>query len=295
MFIISAGEGLGNQMFEYAFYLKMKKVYKNSIIKLDPQFAFPPIHNGYEVERIFGLNSEKASWEEVEKYADLDYLVSMDRFKSIRSKIKRKLGICKRSFVLQEDRTKYYDRFFSLDESRSYYLYGPFANSMYFEDIKDEIVSAYTFPDVPNDLVDIVSKIKNSESVSIHIRRGDYVSQGLDLLDMDYYDHAIDLLTKGLKKNIDDLLFVIFSDDINIARGMFVNYSNVLYVSGNKDDNSFRDMQLMSMCKHNIMANSTFSFWGAYLNRNRNKIVVGSKKPVAGYKYPFTCDGWTLI
>ena len=97
----------------------------------------------------------------------------------------------------------------------------------------------------------------------------------------------------GTKK--DSFTFFVFSDDPVTAKDMFGNRENVCYVEGNTGSNSFRDMQLMSMCDHNIIINSTFGFWGAYLNKNRNKVVIGTKKPFANFKCPFACDDWVLI
>ncbi len=295
MIIISAGEGLGNQMFEYAFYLKIKHVYKNTDIKIDNRYAFWDAHNGYEVERIFDLKSDKASWDEVKSVADVDYLENTDRFLTVPAKIKRKMNFCKKSMLIQKDRTEYYEKFFTLDGSKSYYLYGPFANHRYFEDIKEEVLSAYSFPKIDDENKVIADSIMNTESVSIHIRRGDYIDLGVDLLEADYYSRAISRLTEITGLNIEDFSFFVFSDDIMAAKEILGEKNNFYYVKGNEGIKSFRDMQLMSLCKYNIISNSTFGFWGAYLNRNTSKAVIGPGIPFKGFKNPFTCEGWLQI
>ena len=88
---------------------------------------------------------------------------------------------------------------------------------------------------------------------------------------------------------------IAFSDDIDYVRNNFGWVENLYIVSGNIGGNSYRDMQLMSLCAHNINANSTFSFWGAYLNRNPNKIVIAPRRPVNRCKYPFACEGWIMM
>ncbi len=295
MIIISAGAGLGNQMFEYAFYMKVKKVYKDVIVKLDPNYAFPKAHNGYEVERIFGLTSEKATYDEVAKLADKNYLENNKRYSSVYSRVKRKAGLHKNSFVAQKDFTEYYEKFFRLDASKSYYLYGPFANYRYFNDIKEEVCDAFQFPAINDEMKEIAEQIRGTDSVSIHVRRGDYVDLGIELLDESFYNTAIKRLAEILKTDKQDLTFFIFSDDVEAAELLFKDLNNKYIVEGNDGDNSYRDMQLMSMCKHNIISNSTFSFWGAYLNSNSNKVVIGSKTPLPRFKRSFTCDGWIMI
>ena len=295
MFIISAGAGLGNQMFEYAFYLKLQNVYGNSVIKMDTQYAFPKAHNGYEVERIFNLNSEKASLYEVEKYADTDYLEYFGKQHIFLSKIKRNLGIHKKSFIPQRDFTEYDERFLNLNEKKTYYFYGPFANSKYFEDIKDRILETFVFPEVDEKNLEMKELINKTNSVSIHLRRGDYLDQGVELLGLEYYKQAVEELKETIHSDGNNLTYFVFSDDIDASRKMFGDLRNTYYVEGNLGENSYRDMQLMSLCKHNIISNSTFSFWGAYLNKNTNKVVIGPQKPFTGLKYPFTCSGWIRI
>lgn len=295
MIIISAGEGLGNQMYEYAFYMKMKKVYKANRIKIDNQYAFWNAHNGYEVEKIFCLDSEKASWNEVKSIADIDYLENTERFLTVPAKIRRKLGLCKKSMLIQKDRTEYYDSFFKLDDQKSYYLYGPFANSKYFEDIRDDILNTYVFPQIDEKNRSTADLIMNTESVSIHVRRGDYIDWGVELLGNDYYSKAIVKLTEISGKGKDSFNFFVFSDDLEAAKGILGDKDNIYYVTGNEGAKGYRDMQLMSLCKHNIISNSTFGFWGAYLNKYNDKIVIGPNKPFTGFKNPFTCDGWEQI
>ena len=128
-------------------------------------------------------------------------------------------------------------------------------------------------------------------SVSIHIRRGDYVSLGIPLLPLDFYTNAI----VEMEKINGECNYYVFSDDPDLAKTFLPDNRPFTYINCNIGKDSFRDMQLMSMCRHNIIANSTFSFWAAFLNENVNKTVIAPKTPFPGCKYPFACDDWILL
>ena len=85
------------------------------------------------------------------------------------------------------------------------------------------------------------------------------------------------------------------NNNLEAAKRILGDKNNIHYISENEGTNSYRDMQLMSLCKYNIISNSTFGFWGAYLNKNSDKIVIGPNKPFTGFNNPFTCDGWEQI
>jgi len=162
------------------------------------------------------------------------------------------------------------------------YLIGYFQSEKYFESDKESIASAFRFRlplSVPS--TDIRKKILDAEcAVSIHIRRGDYINDpaiasflgGLPIM---YYQRAIELVSQHFKK----CSFFIFSDDANWARANLTFIRQPAYfVNVNKGTESWQDMALMSHCKHNIIANSTFSWWGAWLNNNPCKMVIAPKK-----------------
>lgn len=122
----------------------------------------------------------------------------------------------------------------------------------------------------------LAEKIKDQITVSVHIRRGDYL-QGNNLnyhgiCGMDYYQNAIEYLQKKEK----NLTFVFFSDDIERVKENFA-MGSAYFVDRNVGKDAWQDMQLMSLCKHNIIANSSFSWRGAWLNANPEKIVIAPK------------------
>ena len=129
--------------------------------------------------------------------------------------------------------------------------------------------------------------------MSIHVRRGDYLEWGIDLVPDVFYRNAMKFIQE--KKRNAELHFFVFTDDAEYVRENYYDIKNLYVVEGNTGKESYRDMQLMSLCKHNIIANSTFSFWGAYLNRNMSKIVIAPNLPYTGCKIPFACDDWVVM
>jgi hypothetical protein len=149
------------------------------------------------------------------------------------------------------------------------------------DEIKNSLLNHYfVFSDFNYDKNKQLSQIiTGTNSVSIHIRRLDYMtdpkwrcSHG-DICDATYYANAINYI----KQYVVDPQFIVFSDTQNWAKNN-LPIENAIYVDWNKGKDSFRDMQLMSLCKHNIIANSSFSWWGAWLNKNHNKIVIAPSK-----------------
>ncbi|MBR3307241.1 MAG: alpha-1,2-fucosyltransferase [Lachnospiraceae bacterium] len=295
MIIISAGAGLGNQMFEYAFYLAMKDRYPNTKVCIDPDYAFVSAHNGYEVEEIFGLRSDRAGIKDIDRIGDVAYLANAESYGSLFSKLRRKLKLKKASFLMQKDFTEFYPEYLDLDSGKSWYLFGPFANYKYFDDIKEIVTQAFIFPEIDEKNRQKAELIMNSTSVSVHVRRGDYVEQGVKTLDREFYDAAVNLICRETGKCEEEITLFVFSDDGDYVKRLFDDKKKVVFVGGNTGKNSFRDMQLMSLCQHNIIADSTFSFWGAYLNRNPDKIVIGPDRPFKGFKNPFSCDDWIRL
>lgn len=292
MIVISAGAGLGNQMFEYAFYLRMCEIYPKETIKLDNRYAFPVAHNGYEIERIFNLKAKKATLLDVFRLSDrcpigipfYDQLVYLYRRRY------KKMGE-KKSHIKQDEFYKYYDKFFNLVIPGNYYCYGPFCNYNYFKNLKSDITKVFKFPPI-NDINQIYAeKIQNTNSVSIHIRRGDYLKENIKSATKKYYLESI----AYLNSKIENCNYFVFSDDIEYATEIFENRDKFYIIDCNRGNESYRDMQLMSFCKHNIITNSTFSFWGAYLNSNSKKIVVAPRLSFVGtedYSWP---DNWKVI
>ena len=162
----------------------------------------------------------------------------------------------------------------------SSYLDGYFQSFKYFELIADQIRNELSpVTDYGKLDLEVKSKIESVESVSIHVRRGDYVTskasmKTLGVCDLDYYDRAINEIVRRLG----DPHFFIFSDDPEWSKENLKVPGSVTYVSHNSGPTAFQDIRLMSICNHHIIANSTFSWWGAWLNSSKEKIVITPKK-----------------
>ena len=163
-----------------------------------------------------------------------------------------------------------------MTKKRINYYIGYWQSEKFFKDISDEIRKDFSFPKFTSEKnLEILKLIKSYNSVSIHIRRGDYLqNRGFNgLAPLEYYQKAIEYI----KNKIENPHFFIFSNDIEWCRKN-LSIENSYYIDWNRGEESYRDMQLMSLCKHNIIPNSTFSWWGAWLNKNPNKIVIAPEK-----------------
>jgi hypothetical protein len=155
---------------------------------------------------------------------------------------------------------------------------GYFQSEKYFIHYKKIILKLLRFPETNNILLqNYLDLIKNNNSVAIHIRRGDYLNNPKvryfhGILGEDYYKKSISYV----KHRIKNPFFFIFSDDINLVKNTFF-FKNKKYIFIDTKS-SFSDLYLMSNCKHFIIANSTFSWWGAWLSKNKHKIVCAPKK-----------------
>lgn len=168
-----------------------------------------------------------------------------------------------------------YDKVTHLDITKDWYIIGFWIEEKYLRGRLDEIRKHFRFPEISDERnKELADKISSCNSVSIHVRRGDYLSAAYESmfasLGRDYYEKAVD----HIRRQVENPEFFIFSDDVDFVRNEFTWLENKHIVTGNDGDDSFRDMQLMSLCKHNIIANSTFSQWGALLNENEGHITV---------------------
>lgn len=270
MKIIYFFDGLGNQMFQYAYYKAIKSRENNIYGDLNSFRRDEKIHNGYELERIFKINIE-------EKFTIFNNFFSRARLKRINlfikiiHKILRKLKL----IIYIEDWNESIEE--RLNKKRVYFLTGWWQSEKFFKNIEDEIKKEFKFPEITDkNNRKIIEKIQNTNSIAVHVRRGDYLNdKGLGgLAPLEYYKRGIGYIENKIKNPV----YFIFSNDIEWCRKELNLKENVYYIDWNKGKDSYKDMQLMSLCKHNIIPNSSFSWWGAWLNSNPNKIVVAPEK-----------------
>jgi hypothetical protein len=267
MKVIRVVGGLGSQMMAYSLYLSMADRSDDNVICDFSWFHYHQSHNGAELNRIFGVEENRIN-------RKLDFLFYSEFFvaKWIR-KITFGLGFLKK---YRAERKKYnYDEDVFYRKGNVVY-YQCWTSWKYFENVEQKVVDAFQFPTISEPKnIEILDLIENSNSVAIHVRRGDYLeSASLRGLAPDhYYSSAMN----HIDENIDEPVYFVFSNDIEWCKEN-IQSNNIHYISWNSGGSSFRDMQLMARCKHNIIPNSTFSWWGAYLNRNPGKIVVAPEK-----------------
>ena len=174
------------------------------------------------------------------------------------------------------------------------YLSGYWQNEKYFDDIRKEICTCFVFPDdLDEKKKNLLKTIQNDNSVGIHIRRSDYlIKENRDvyggICTKEYYENAI----KYIQEHVCHPVFYLFSDDLNWVRENLYREGMVL-VEHSENQPSYTDMYLMSQCKHNIIANSSYSWWGAWLNSNDGKMVIAPDKWFNNHETTdMICKGW---
>lgn len=293
MFIVALEGGLGNQMFQYAFYLALQEHYKQTEMKVDLSLINPNIHNGYELQRLFHIFPETCSKKETLIYSDYcPYSITGATLFNLLFGIHRRLLGRKKTYIWQRDSTEYIKKCFELDGNKNYYFRGVWANYKYFAQYEKIIKETFSFPQI-TDAQNLKWKelIENSNSVSIHFRGGDYYKSGFAVLTNNYYAKAIEWILS----QVENPVFFVFTDDVENAKKNIPVMKRCNFIVNNRGVNNYVDMQLMAMCRHNIIANSTFSFWGAYLNKNPNKTVIAPDKAVGSCSFPYQCEGWILL
>lgn len=288
MKIVNLLGGLGNQMFEYAMYLALKHAHPDEkIICTTRSFNGYGLHNGFELNRIFGIKINEASLCQLAKLAYPFFNYTSWRIIRHWLPVRRKT-MTRGAIDIPFD-------FSQVTRTDSAFYDGYWQNEYNFKHIRDKVLEAYTFPEFSDEKnIGLVERLNNQISVSCHIRRGDYLKEpNMCVCTPTYYASAI----KEMNERVKPTLYCIFSDDIQWCKENIHNLIGkdklVVFVDWNKGENSYRDMQLMSLCNHNIIANSSFSWWGAWLNKHNDKIVIAPQKWIKGtIKNNPLCEEW---
>lgn len=247
--------GLGNQMFQYATGRSLALA-NGCELKLDTSaFDRHVIHSGYALGT-FNIAADIASFTEIGKLAGSTH--------KIPRMIRHKLGIQGKSYF----REKGFDFDPALLELRApVYIEGYWQSHKYFEKFADPIRAELT-PNRPlqGKNLQLATSISQKNSVSVHVRRGDYVSNPVassvhGFVGLAYYKLALDRISR----EIDSPHFFVFSDDLPWAREHLEFLGDTTFVDHNSGPAAYEDMRLMSLCKHHVMANSSFSWWAAWL------------------------------
>ena len=270
--------GLGNQMFQYASGLGIAK--KNgTTLALDSTYLNDRSPRGNFTRRnydldIFETDPDRTLLSKISAKFPLPVVwLGADFFGAIAGDF---LGI--RKFF--RERTDFAFDQETFNAGQSAILWGFWQNEKYFDGAKDEVRAAFRFKKSNNEaFLEAKKNILAVNAISLHVRRGDYTLpkylKVYGATDTSYYDRAIAYISE----RVDSPHFFVFSDDIDWCRNNIKTSAPVTYMddatAGRKASGH---LELISLCKHNIIANSTFSWWGAWLNQSPGKIVVAPKR-----------------
>ncbi|MHB8206956.1 alpha-1,2-fucosyltransferase [Mucilaginibacter sp.] len=266
MIIVRLQGGLGNQLFQYAFGKKLA-IQNHCELKIDTSFYRGQNLRSYLLYH-FSIKENFATINECNELRERHFS-KLNRL--LRKYLKTKLNLIEEKSLLFDPQY--------LKIKNYTYLSGYWQSEEYFKDISAEIRAEFnvkTPTTIANQI--LLDQIVSCNAVSLHIRRGDFVidnavSEIHGTCGLEYYTDAAKLLAS----QITDPIFYVFSDDIPWAKKHLKLSQMAIFVDINDGFTAFEDIRLMQHCRHNIIANSTFSWWGAWLNPNPDKIVVAPK------------------
>jgi hypothetical protein len=270
MIIVKLIGGLGNQLFQYAAGKYLAHFHQTELL-VDTSYLDQDPNGSYTKRNlellVFNLDLKIASKNDIKKF-------NIESSNKYSRTIQRYLPFLFSNLYAAESGIKYQKQF--VHYPKNTYLDGFWQSESYFKPIESILLKEFT----PKGNLNLenknwLNKISTCQSISMHIRRGDYVfnetaQQLHGNLGFDYYTNSLNLI----KENIENFEVFVFSDDLDWCKSN-LKFDNVIhYVDANQKQNFHLDMFLMSHCKHNIIANSSFSWWAGWLNQNENKKVI---------------------
>lgn len=262
MIIVKLQGGLGNQMFQYAAARSLSKSRK---VYLDFSFL---LQNNITTDSFTARDFELGIFKKLKGRVASKYFIRL-------IKSKRKVFKIISPYYKEVKDENILD--FLQINSSNLYLDGYFQNPGYFQNLRSILLHEFTFPKLSSQSKEIELKIEETKNpVAIHIRRGDYTKPEIHsyhgILSIDYYKQSIEII----KSKVENPVFYIFSDDPDWCEDNLAFITEKQIISNTTQ--AWEDMFLISKCKHQIIANSSFSWWGAWLNTNLEKIVIAPKK-----------------
>ncbi|WP_166267074.1 alpha-1,2-fucosyltransferase [Providencia sp. M-27] len=274
--------GLGNQLFQFAFALNLYSTYNNDLILNISSFSKDELRN-FELDKIIDLHK-------------LNYIFITDKEKNFFEKLMYKISKKLNTPILgyKQEENLQYKPLSKANYGISSYK-GYWQSPHYFSKIRNIILELVNLePYLTKKLLTISNFSKNNINISLHVRRGDYVENMLTnsihgtLSNTNYYKQAINYFeNKFITPH-----FFIFSDDIKWCKEEFDWLKNKTFVD--YTESHFEDLSLMTLCDHNIIANSTFSWWGAYLNSKDNIVIAPKNWFNNNNKIDIYPDSWIL-
>lgn len=262
--------GLGNQLFCYAAARRLSIV-NNAELVIDDESGFV---RDYTYKRQYSLDNFNIS---ARKATSSERLMPFDRYRRWCKKKYSSMKPFSRKSYIEQKQLDYDSRLIDYKVLGAVYLDGLWQSENYFIDVENAIRKDLAIcPPQDTSNTRIVERIRNCNSICIHIRCFDAQSSGLSVdsqnISIDYYHKALNILSS----KVDHPHYFVFSDKPDIARQRLkIPVDEVTFVNVNSpEDNAYADLWLMSQCKHFIIANSTFSWWGAWLSNSKDKIVI---------------------
>lgn len=250
--------GLGNQLFCYAFYLRMKLQFPSEKVVIDyNNYKYCKFHNGLRMTQVFGVNYPFD--------IKLHYSLVERVIYKIHDLIENGIYKLKKNLVVHEDINEFNNFMKDSFHKKTVLFNGTWGSELYFKPAKERVLQEFSNykVNISDSSLKISENMLKEESVFIHVRRGDYLKTDfVDLSSTSYYKDALEYV----KNNVSQSLHIyVISDDPSYCKSHFdfLKGENVTYVVGNQD---YEDLYLMTKCKYAIIANSSFSWWGAYLS-----------------------------
>ena len=279
MIVININGQLGNQMFQYALGRRLQLMGRKVEYYIE---YFDKNPNHFFGLPLFPIVIPLASKEKVLSLRDDQHRV-IDR-------IRRKI-IGRRPHVISEIGADSYVFMENVFHVKTALIDGYWQSEKYFSEIRSTLLSDFRFPISQNELnQDTAKEMSECISISIHVRRGDYLGS-FPVMDCAYYNPAMCYFREKYGR----VRFYVFSNDLRWCKENLIG-DDVKYVEWNTGKNSIFDMWLMTQCKHNIIANSSFSWWGAWLNEHEGSEVIAPSQWFNGVSTPEVyCKGWKII
>lgn len=264
MIIVEIKGGLGNQFFTYAFAYALSKKHNSPMI-LDSRIydidyklrkcqlsSFNIENNDFIMRKSFGSNK-----------------VGVLMYRAVR---KWKL-LCKYNPHKIQEVENFKLQNIEIKNNGNYYFSGYWQNYRYFDEVRGDLLRQFVIKEnETNDIKKILKSIDMKKTIAIHVRRADYKTfKGGKCLSIDYYNDAIAKMVKivGVKMN-----FLIFTDDVEFCKENLKLSHDTYYISDLANMSDIEEFYIMSQCYHFIIANSTFSWWAAYISENESKTVI---------------------
>ena len=260
--------GMGNQLFQYAFARNLSILSNKELLFDLSAFCNYKLHK-YALNN-FKINAKIASKDQIPRHYNKG---------GFNRKISKIIDfVYPKAFEINEKKVSF-DEKILIKYKGNIYLNGYWQSEKYFELNENIIREELAFiNEIDIDNLQIANNIETTNSVSIHIRRKDYLTNPLvkNVLvpcTLEYYYNAIEFINS----KVNSPFYFVFSDDINWAVENLKTLKNCIFIRNNEQKN-YIDLKLMSLCKHNIIANSSFSWWGAWLNINPSKLIIAPSK-----------------